>query len=166
MQAFFNFVDNLSTWTAKAFSWLIVILTAAIMYEVIARYAFNAPTVWAWDLSYILYGAHFMMGVAFTLYRKGDVRIDLFFKMLSPRRQALVDACLYPVFFFPALIVLLVAGIQFAHLSWSIQEKTGMTMWRVPIYPFKTILPIATFLLLLQGLAEFIRTIKVAAGRK
>ncbi len=166
MQSFLNLADSLSIWCAKAFSWLIVILTLAIFYEVIVRYVFNAPTVWAWDVSYMLYGAHFMMGVAYTLHLKGDVRIDVFYKNFSPRTQAWIDVCLYPIFFFPALIILLYAGIVHVAYSWSIAEKTGVTMWRVPIYPFKTILPVATFLLLLQGAARFIRTIQVARGKK
>jgi len=159
LKGFLDFVDHVSIWAGKLFSWLIVILTGALVYEVVMRYVFNAPTVWAWDLSYMLYGVHFMMGVAYTLQRKGDVRIDVFYKLFSPRRQAQVDLFLYPVFFFPALIALFMASISHAHLSWAIDEKTGMTMWRVPIYPFKTMLPVATFTILLQGVAEFIRTI-------
>lgn len=166
MHSFLHLADWLSTWSAKAFSWLIVVLTLAIFYEVIVRYAFNAPTVWAWDVSYMLYGAHFMMGIAYTLHRKGDVRIDVFYKNFSPRTQATIDLCLYPIFFFPGLIILLYAGIIQTAYSWSIDEKTGVTMWRVPIYPFKTILPLATFLLLLQGTAEFIRTIHTAVKGK
>ncbi len=82
---------------------------------------------------------------------QGRCRIDVFYKNFSPRTQAWIDVCLYPIFFFPALIILLYAGIVHVAYSWSIAEKTGVTMWRVPIYPFKTILPVATFLLLLQG---------------
>ena len=87
-------------------------------------------------------------------------------KNFSPRTQATIDLCLYPIFFFPGLIILLYAGIIQTAYSWSIDEKTGVTMWRVPIYPFKTILPLATFLLLLQGTAEFIRTIHTAVKGK
>jgi TRAP-type mannitol/chloroaromatic compound transport system permease small subunit len=166
VDSFLKFADRLSTGCAKAFSWLIIVLTVAIFYEVIVRYVFNAPTIWAWDVSYMLYGAHFMMGIAYTLHRKGDVRIDVFYKNFSPRAQALIDVCLYPVFFFPALIVLFWAGLSQAAYSWSIAEKTGVTMWRAPIYPFKTILPLATFLLLLQGVAEFLRAIQAVRGRK
>lgn len=166
MESFLKFADRLSVGCAKAFSWLIVVLTLAIFYEVIVRYVFNAPTVWAWDVSYMLYGAHFMMGIAYTLYRKGDVRIDVFYKNFSPRTQALIDACLYPIFFFPALIILFWASLSQVIYSWSIAEKTGVTMWRAPIYPFKTILPVAIFLLLLQGTAEFIRVIHASRGKQ
>lgn len=166
MDAFLKTADWLSAVCAKAFSWLIIVLALAIFYEVIVRYVFNAPTIWAWDVSYMLYGAHFMMGIAYTLHRKGDVRIDVFYKSFSPRTQARIDVCLYPVFFFPALIILLYAGISQAAYSWSIAEKTGVTMWRAPIYPFKTILPLATFILLLQGAAEFLRAIQTARGKK
>ncbi len=166
MSSFVRFADSLSTWCAKAFAWLIVVLTLAIFYEVIVRYVFNAPTIWAWDLSYMLYGAHFMMGVAFTLVRKGDVRIDVFYRNFSPKTQAVIDLFLYPIFFFPALIFLFWAGLQQTIYSWSIWEKSGVTMWRVPIYPFKSILPLATFILLLQGIAEFMKTLQAAKGKK
>ncbi|MFH1756894.1 MAG: TRAP transporter small permease subunit [Pseudomonadota bacterium] len=166
MQGFLNFCDKLSEGSAKLFSWLVLILTGALVYEVVARYLFNAPTIWAWDLSYMLYGSHFMMGAAFVLYRQRNVRIDIFFKMLSPRSQALIDLCLYPVLFFPALIVLLVVGTEHALYSWSINEKTTMTSWRVAISPFKTMLPVAVFILLLQGVAEFVRTLNVVRGKE
>ena len=157
MQRILRYIDAFSEYTGKLFAWVVVVLTGSLVYEVGARYLFNAPTIWAWDLSYMLYGAHFMMGAAYTLKLNGNVRIDLFYRMLSPRKQAVVDLCLYPVFFFPPVVVLLWYGIDHAAYSWQIRELTSMTVWRVPIYPFKTVLPVATGMLLLQGTAEFIR---------
>ncbi|MDI6790326.1 MAG: TRAP transporter small permease subunit [Thermodesulfobacteriota bacterium] len=166
MQKFFFYVDKLSEQSGKLFAWIIVILTLSIVYEVAARYLFNAPTIWAWDLSYMLYGAHFMMGAAYTLHLKANVRIDVFYRYLSPKRQALVDMCLYPVFFFPALIVLLVVGVQHLVYAWEIGERTSMTMWRVSLVPFKAVLPLASLLLILQGIVEFIRTMQIVTGRE
>ncbi len=166
MQQFFSFIDKLSEKSSNLFAWIIVVLTLSIVYEVVARYLFNAPTIWAWDLSYMLYGAHFMMGAAYTLHLKGNVRIDVFFRYLSPRQQAWVDVCLYPIFFFPAMIVLFIIGIQHLAYAWEIGERTSMTMWRVSLVPFKAILPLATFLLILQGVVEFIRTWQVAVRRE
>lgn len=165
MSKFFHIIDNLSEKTGKLFAWLIVILTLSIVYEVLARYLFNAPTIWAWDLSYMLYGAHFMMGAAYTLQLKGNVRIDVFYRYLSPRKQAWIDLCLYPIFFFPAFIVLFVVGVQHLAYAWEIGEKTSMTMWRVSMVPFKAVLPLATLLIILQGVVEFIRTWQLIAKR-
>jgi len=158
LERLLNVCDQISLKSGQLFSWVILILTGAMFYDVVARYLFNAPTIWAWDLSYMLYGTHFMMGAAFVLYRKGNVRIDVFYKSFSPRTQKIIDLCLYPVFFFPPLIVLLVVGSQHALYSWSIDEKTTMTSWRVVISPFKTVLPVASLILILQGVAEFFRT--------
>jgi TRAP-type mannitol/chloroaromatic compound transport system permease small subunit len=97
---------------------------------------------------------------------KANVRIDVFYRFLSPRKQAWVDLCLYPVFFFPALIVLFVVGVQHLAYAWEIGEKTSMTMWRVSMVPFKAVLPVATLLLILQGIVEFIRTLQFVAGRE
>lgn len=166
MQKFFHFVDKLSETSSNLFAWIIVILTLSIVYEVGARYLFNSPTVWAWDLSYMLYGAHFMMGAAYTLHLKGNVRIDVFYRYLSPRKQGMLDLFLYPIFFFPPLIALFLVGTRHFIYAWEIGEKTSMTMWRVSMVPFKAILPLAVFLLILQGVVEFIRTWQFVAGRK
>ncbi len=166
MERILGYIDTLSEYAGKLFGWLIIILTGSLVYEVALRYLFNAPTIWAWDLSYMLYGTHFMMGTAYTLKLNGNVRIDLFYRLLSPHKQAVMDLCLYPVFFFPAVIALFVVGLDHANYSWQIRELTSMTVWRVPVYPFKAILPLATGLLLLQGIAEFIRLSIRVFGRK
>lgn len=136
------------------------------MYEVIARYAFNAPTIWAYDISYMIYGAHFMMGAAYLLYVRGYVRIDVFHRLLPPRWKGGVDACLFVLFFFPVMIVLLVYGIDYASFSWAMGERSVAGAWRPPLYPLKTVLPVAVFLLMLQGVAEFIRCLGIAVRGK
>ncbi len=166
MQRILRYIDAFSEYSGKLFAWLIIVLTGSLVYEVAARYIFNAPTIWAWDLSYMLYGTHFMMGAAYTLKLNGNVRIDLFYRMMSPRKQAVIDLCLYPVFFFPPIIALFLVGLDHAGYSWQIRELTSMTVWRVPIYPFKTVLPVATGMLLLQGLAEFTRLLIQVFARK
>ena len=166
MERILRYIDMLSESSGKLFAWIILILTGSLVYEVTLRYMFNAPTIWAWDLSYMLYGTHFMMGAAYTLKLDGNVRIDLFYRLLSDRKQAVLDACLYPLFFFPPIIALFVVSIEHASYSYQIRELTSMTVWRVPVYPFKAILPLASGLLLLQGLAEFIRLLFRIFGRK
>jgi len=165
LRIFLKFADTLSELCGKTFAWAIIFLVGGLVYEVVARHLFAAPTIWAWDVSYMLYGVHFMMGVAFVLYTKGHVRMDLIYKRFPPRWQAVSDLCLYLLLFFPVVAVLLVKGIDFAWLSWTLRERAIWSAWRVPIYPFKTVLPVATFLLMLQGIAEFIRCLNIAMKR-
>jgi len=166
LRPFLKFVDKTSEAAGKIFAWTIVFLVAGLMYEVIARYVFNAPTIWAYDITYMIYGAHFMMGAAYLLYVRGYVRIDVFHRLLPPRWKGGVDAFLFLILFFPVMVVLLVKGIDYVAFSWSLQETSVAGAWRPPIYPLKTILPIAIFLLMLQGVAEFIRSLGMAVRGK
>lgn len=166
MRLFLKFADKMSEATGKLFAWLIVGLVGGLMYEVIARYVFNAPTIWAYDITYMIYGAHFMMGAAWLLYARGYVRIDVFYRLLPPRWQGGVDAFLFLVLFFPVMVVLLYKGIPYAAFSWSLKETSTAGAWSPPIYPLKTVLPMAIILLMLQGVAEFIRSLGLAIRGK
>lgn len=152
-----EFVDTLSEWTGKFFAWLIIVLAGGLVYEVVARYIFSAPTFWAYDMSYMLCGTLFMMGVSYTLHHHAHVRIDVFYAMLSPRGKSIVEICLYLLVFFPLIVVFLVKGLEYTWFAWEIKEAAYRSAWRPPIYPFKAVLPIAAFLLLLQGVADFVR---------
>ena len=166
MQHFLFFIDGISAWVGKTFSWLILVLTLITSYDVLMRYLFKAPTRWAFDASYMLYGTLFMMGGAYTLSRNGHVRGDMIYRNLPPRVQATLDLVLYIVFFFPGVIALVWAGYHFAAFSWAIGERSMNSPGGPPIYPLKTVIPVAAFFLLLQGVAETIRcvtTIKTGA---
>jgi TRAP-type mannitol/chloroaromatic compound transport system permease small subunit len=152
-------IDSISTFVGKAFAWLIMVLTFAIAYEVIARYVFNAPTQWAFDVSYMLYGALFMMAGAYTLARNGHVRGDVLYGFLPTRVQATLDLILYVLFFIPGIAALAYFGIGFASVSWSLGEHSSLTPGGPPIYHFKTLIPIAGGLVLLQGMAEIARCV-------
>jgi TRAP-type mannitol/chloroaromatic compound transport system permease small subunit len=157
VERYLFWIDGLSVWVGKTFSWLIVVLTAATSYDIIARKFFNAPFAWAYDLSYILYGTVFMMGGAYTLSRNAHVRGDMFYRGWSVSTQAKVDLVLYLLFFFPGILGLVWAGGQFAALSWQYQERSVTTSGGPPVYHFKTVIPLAASFLLLQGIAETIR---------
>ena len=163
------FIDRLSAWMGKAFAWCILILTFAVTYEVFVRYVLRAPTSWAFDISYIMYGALFTMAGAYALSRDAHVRGDFLYRLWPPRVQAGVELVLYFLFFFPGMLALIYAGIDYAAESWSfrpygpqgpIGEISINSPAGVPVFPLKTILPIAAFLLLLQGIAETIRCIQ------
>lgn len=157
-----SFIDHISIWSGKATAWLIFPLIFGLTYEVISRYIFHAPTIWAYDLAYMLYGSMFMLGAAFTLYKKGHIRTDIFYDKWSSRKQGRVDAFLYLFFFFPGMIFFLIAGLDEAIHSWSLWEKSEYGAWRPPIFPFKTVIPLTAFLLLVQGVSEFLKSIYAA----
>jgi TRAP-type mannitol/chloroaromatic compound transport system permease small subunit len=159
MQGFFLTVDRISTWVGQAFSWMIVGLTGLIGYEVFARYALNKPNAWAFDVQIMMYGTLFMMAGAYTLAKNGHVRGDILYGFFKPRTQAFFDLILYMVFFLPGVVALAWAGYSFAADSWAINEHSSITADGPPIYPFKTIIPMAGALLLLQGLVEILRCI-------
>jgi TRAP-type mannitol/chloroaromatic compound transport system permease small subunit len=161
MKRLLNRIDRISELTGHAISWIVLLLTLILGYEVLMRYCFNSPTKWAYDISYMLGGTFFLLGAAYTLRMKAHVRIDLFYNQFSPRQRALIDVLFYLVFFFPLWIGLLYHLIPHVHMSWKLAERSLESYWRPPIYPFKTIMPIGVFLLLLQGLAEFVRSLTV-----
>ncbi|QJE72142.1 TRAP transporter small permease subunit [Aerophototrophica crusticola] len=150
-------IDEVSTWVGKAFSWCILLLTFVVCYEVVSRYVFGAPTSWAYDTSYILYGSLFMMCGAYLLSRNGHVRGDFLYRTWKPRTQAGIDLLLYVTCFVPAALTLIYSGYGFAKMSWIMNEHSSFTPDGPPIYPFKTLIPVAGALLLLQGIAEMAR---------
>lgn len=150
-------IDQLSKTIGHAFAWCIVILTIGTTYEVIVRYAFNAPTDWAFDFSYILYGGLFFMAGAYTLSRGGHVRADMFSRNWPPRVQATVEIVLYVIFFFPGILAMVVAGYHYAHDSFRILEKSINSPIGVPIWQIKLLIPVGAALIAVQGVAEVMR---------
>jgi TRAP-type mannitol/chloroaromatic compound transport system permease small subunit len=159
MQNLFLTIDRISTFVGHLFAWLVVGLTGLIGYEVFSRYVLNNPHAWAFDAQILLYGTMFMMAGAYTLAKNGHVRGDILYGFLKPRTQAIFDLVLYIVFFIPGVVALAYAGYSFAADSWRILEHSSITADGPPLYPFKTILPIAGVFLLLQGLVEIFRCI-------
>lgn len=151
-------IDAISEWSGRVFCWLIFPLVGSLTYEVLARYVFGAPTIWAYDLSYMLYGSHFMLGSAYTLLKGGHIRTDIFYQNWSPRTQGTVDALLYLLLFFPGILFFFWMGSTEALHSWAIGERSDASPWRPIVYPLKLVLPFSALLLLLQGVSEFIKS--------
>lgn len=158
LDKFLHTIDGISTWVGKAAAWLIFILMLVVCLEVFKRYAMNAPTAWIFDGSNMLYGTAFMLCGAYTLAQNAHVRGDFLYSSMRPRVQATLDLVLYFLFFLPGIAALVYAGISFAGDSWRINELTTVGSGP-PVYPFKTIIPIAGALVLLQGLAEMVRCV-------
>ena len=159
MQNLLLLIDRVSTWIGQFFSWLIVALTFMISWEVFSRYVLDSPHAWAFDVMSMMYGSLFMMAGAYTLSKNGHVRGDVLYGFFPPRLQAWLDLTLYILFFIPGVVALAYAGYGFAAESWAINEHSNITADGPPIYPFKTILPIAGAFLLAQGLVEIVRCI-------
>src|SRR3989338_1843085 len=152
-------IDQVSYWSGKAFAWLIVGLTLVVSVEVFKRYILNAPTAWIFDFNNMLYGTLFMMCGAYTLAAGGHVRADFVYIYMKPRAQASLDLALYLLFFIPGILGLIYAGYDYAALSWRIGEHSTVTAEGPPVYHFKTVIPIACALVILQGLAEILRCV-------
>ena len=159
MQKVLLFVDRVSTWVGQAFSFCIVLLTLHVTWEVFSRYVLDNPRAWAFDVMIMFYGTLFMMAGAYTLSKNGHVRGDVLYGFFRPRTQATIDLTLYFVAFIPGVIALTYAGYYYAADSWRIDEHSNITYGGPPVYPFKTVIPLAGAILLAQGMVEIVRCV-------
>jgi TRAP-type mannitol/chloroaromatic compound transport system permease small subunit len=159
VQRFLYTVDAISTWVGKAAAWLIIGLMTLVCAEVFKRYILNMPTAWIFDASNMLYGTLFMLAGAYTLAQNAHVRGDFLYSSMRPRTQAALDLVLYIVFFLPGIAALIYAGYDYAALSWRIGEHSTVTAEGPPVYHFKTMIPVAGVLVMLQGMGEMVRCI-------
>lgn len=162
MRKLIGILDGIAEWTGRIVSWLIIPMVGSLVYEVGARYLFDAPTVWAYDMTFMLYGSFFMLGAAYTLKHKGHIRTDSFYGSWSARRQGWVDTICYVVFFFPPLIAFLVVTWDYFLKSYGQDERIMTSPWMPIVWPFKFVLPLATVLLLLQGISELVKSVHAA----
>jgi TRAP-type mannitol/chloroaromatic compound transport system permease small subunit len=151
-------IDGISTWVGKLAAWLIIALMTVVCVEVFKRYWLNTPTAWIFDAENMLYGSLFMLAGAYTLAQNAHVRGDFLYSSMRPRTQATLDIILYLVFFVPGIAALIYAGYDYAGDSWRIAEHS-VTANGPPVYHFKTVIPIAGALVMLQGLAEIARCV-------
>jgi len=155
-------IDRFSDWCGRIFAWMIIPLVAGLTYEVVARYGFDAPTIWAFDLTYMLYGAHFMLGAGYALLRGAHIRTDMLYERYSDRKKGVVDAIAYVFFFFPGMLFYFFSSVDEAIHSWRIGELSEQTAWRPPLYPFKMVVPVAAVLLMIQGVSEVLKSLYAA----
>ena len=132
-----GFFDGISLWSGRIVGWLIFPMVLSLVWEVVARYVFNAPTIWAYDMTYMLYGTFFMLGSAYTLLRGGHIRTDSLYGGWSPRTQGIVDTLCYLVFFFPPLIALLYVTWDYFWVSFVRNERVVSSPWMPVVYPLE-----------------------------
>jgi TRAP-type mannitol/chloroaromatic compound transport system permease small subunit len=153
-----RFTDTTGTWVA----WLNVAMVVVVGWEVAARYLFNAPTIWSYDLTYMLYGTIFMLGAAYALHKGAHIRTDFFWEKWSIRTKGVIDSVAYIVFFFPSIFVFMLVSGQEAWYAYTINEESEQTPWRPILWPFKSVVPLACLLLLIQGVSEAIKSVYAA----
>ena len=163
---FIKVIDKISEWTGEVSAWLVIPLLIVVVHEVIMRHVFNAPTAWGYDTCWMLFSAQFLIGGAFTLLRKGHIRIDIVYGILSRRTKLIYDLIVYTVVFLFPLVLLTWGGVKFAAEAWISDERLSTTNWFFPAGPSKTLIPIGFFLLALQCLAEIIRNVNALVERK
>jgi TRAP-type mannitol/chloroaromatic compound transport system permease small subunit len=151
-------IDRFTDRTGVAIAWLNVPLVLAVSYEVIARYAFGAPTSWSFDVTYMLYGTIFMLGAAYALHKGAHIRTDFFYEKWTVKTKGMVDSISYVVFFFPSIVMLLVASGSEAWHAYTIHETSEQTPWRPILWPYKSVVPLTCVLLLIQGVSEVIKS--------
>lgn len=161
-----RWIDALSEWSGRLTAWLILPLILVIVYEIAVRYAFNRPTIWSFELQFMLYASMFMLGAAYTLLYGDHIRTDILYTRWPVRWQGIVDATLYLIFYFPGIAFFLWAGWDFAYRSWVIGELSEFSPWRPPVYPLKMTIPVTAALLLFQGVSEFVKALHAAITGK
>ena len=155
-------IDAFTDTTGTLIAWLNVPLVLIVTYEVFARYLFDAPTIWSFDMTYMLYGTIFMLGAAYALHKGAHIRTDFYFERWSIRTQGTIDTIAYVVFFFPAMITFLVVSWNESWYAFTIGETSEQTPWRPILWPFKMVVPLCCLLLVIQGVSELIKSLHAA----
>ncbi len=163
MKSVIRAIEALTRVLGYAGALLIVPLVLATCYEVVARYLFGAPTIWAFELGYMLMGVHFLMGGALGVMKEAHVRIDLIYAGLSPRAQAIIDLVLYCVLL-TCLTFVSLRLFEYAYTAYLSGEGSGQSAWNPPIWPFRALIVISFVVLALQILAEVLKCVLLLLG--
>ncbi len=157
--AIIRFIDSFSDILGRLIAVAMILLVLMMTYEVVARYLFSAPTIWVYESSFMVNGAAFMLGTAYALLKGAHVRTDIFWETYSERRKGIIDLCSYLILFFPSMITLMYIGFDAAAYSWIINERSQESMWRVIMWPFRSSIPLAAILFMIQGVSETLKCI-------
>lgn len=152
-------LDRLAVLSGWLVGWMLVPMILSLAFEVVSRYGFGSPTVWAYDMTFMLFGAFFMLGASYTLQRDGHIRTDMFYGEWSARRQGATDLAGYLVFFLPLVLVFVVTGWEYFHKAWTSNERFVSSPWMPVTWPFRLVMPVTGALLLVQGVAEMLRCV-------
>lgn len=151
-------IDSMSLMVGRVVCWMLVPMCLSMVYEVVARKYFLAPTMWAYDISRMFYGALFMLGAGYALSRGVHIRADFLYRNWSPRTQGTVDTVLYLVFYFPGLLIFMWTSFDYAWSAVDGGERGMDTAWMPYMGPIKSVLPVGALLLLIQGVSETLKS--------
>ncbi len=158
-------MDSITNFVGAKAGYVVLLLMGSLVYEVVSRYAWNRPTIWSYEITYMSYGIHFLIGLSFTLLYKAHIRIDVFYNLFPPRVKAVVDILGYFLIFFPAITIMTISAYHFFLDSYRINEVSQFTPWAPILWPYKGVMFLAFALLLLQGVTDFLRNVmKVVEG--
>ena len=168
VSAIIKFIDKMNEYVARFASLFMYALVLTLVYEVVARYAFKSPTLWSYDMTYMLSSVFLIFGLAYTFKMRGHVAVDLISERLPRRIGALLMCVMALVLFFPFFYLLMKVMIPNLKMSWAFKEKAAAGTWLPPIYPFKAWTFLGIFLLFLQGVSEFLKdlTVLVTGGER
>jgi TRAP-type mannitol/chloroaromatic compound transport system permease small subunit len=159
LSRFCDAIDRFTDVQGKIASLIALPMVITLAYEVFARYLFNRPTIWSYDVTYMIYGSHYLLGAALALLYKAHIRIDVFYNLFPKRVRQLVDIAGYLFFFFPVIFILATSAMSMAYDAHRIGEVSQFSPWAPILWPYKTIIAIAFVFLLLQGISELLRSI-------
>lgn len=159
-------IDRINTFTGTIAAWMIIPLIATMCFEVAARYVFGAPTIWAFELSYLLTGSMWLLGLAYTLSQGAHIRIDMFYANMPIRLQAFIDVSLFVFLILPFLLWLTATLDDRMVTAFRSGEKTGQSAWNPPIWPFRAVFFVSFLVLCLQVIGEVYRRLPVLFGSK
>lgn len=152
-------IDGFTAAVGRIVAWCVAPMILGVTYEVFARYLLNAPTIWAYDIAYMMTGAMFMLGAGYTLLRGAHIRTDLFWEKFSERTRGAIDTLAYVLFFYPGLTLLFFTSIDDAIDSYQLGERADQTLWTPPLWPFRAVIPAAAVLLMIQGVSELLKSL-------
>jgi TRAP-type mannitol/chloroaromatic compound transport system permease small subunit len=155
-------IDTTSIWIGRIVCLLLIPMCLSMVYEVIARKFFIAPTMWAYDISRMTYGAMFMLGAGYALLRGVHIRADFLYRNWSARTQGRVDTALYLILYFPGMLVFLYMSVDYAAASIAQGERSMDTAWMPYMGPIKTAIPVGIVFLIMQGISELLKSIYAA----
>lgn len=162
---FIRIIDWLSEWSGKTVSWLFLVLCATVAYDLFARRFSGRATDWAFDVNYMIYGTNFMIAGAYTLLHKGHVRVDVLYNSFSVKTQGWLDIIFYVCLMIPMCVFLISSTWLDFMYSFEAREVSIQSAWHPAIWPYKFVMPLTFALMLLQSLAELVKSIMAAAGR-
>jgi TRAP-type mannitol/chloroaromatic compound transport system permease small subunit len=166
METTIRVIDSVNDRLGRLAAWIVVPLAVIVLLEITLRYFANNPTIWVYDVSWMLFSVFFLLGGGYTMVHKRHVRIDLLYSMLPKRGQAIYELFFFIVMFLPTMAVIGLRSVDYAAAAWETGQSLSTTVWTFPAAPIRTVIPIAFFLLFMQGIAEVLRNILILTGKE